>query len=209
MLKVQAVILDIDGTLWDSTEVVAAAWNKAIVNHTDLDVTLTGEGIKPEFGKPLDEIMLDLFPQLSENERKTLGRHCYRYENEECSKDGCIVYDGVVETIKKLHDTHRVFIVSNCQDGYIESFLAATKLHDFVDDFTCPGYTGKLKGDNIRIIRRRNGVGSAVYVGDIMADFTASQKAGVGFIHARYGFGQVENPPYAIDNFSQLLDIIE
>ena len=52
-----AIIFDVDGTLWDSTEEVAVSWNQAIRERTSLERVLTGEELKKEFGKPLDEIM--------------------------------------------------------------------------------------------------------------------------------------------------------
>ena len=49
---------------------------------------------------------------------------CCRYEHEALQNDPChICYPGVVETIRKLSGQVKVFIVSNCQSGYIELFL--------------------------------------------------------------------------------------
>lgn len=48
---------------------------------------------------------------------------------------------------------------------------------------------------------------SPVYVGDTLGDFNACQAAGVPFIFASYGFGQVENPYKRIKKPADLLDI--
>ena len=40
------IIFDVDGTLWDSTDVVAESWNLAIEENSDLHLNLTGEGLK-------------------------------------------------------------------------------------------------------------------------------------------------------------------
>ena len=60
------IIFDIDGTLWDSTESVAKAWNRAIMEQENLDLHLTGEKLMPLFGKTMDEIEAALFPDFSQ-----------------------------------------------------------------------------------------------------------------------------------------------
>ena len=32
-MRVDGIIFDVDGTLWDSTEIVAGAWNQAIIEE--------------------------------------------------------------------------------------------------------------------------------------------------------------------------------
>ena len=35
-----------------------------------------------------------------------------------------VILEGVQETIKKLSEKYPLYIVSNCQDGYIEAFCS-------------------------------------------------------------------------------------
>ena len=74
---IEGIIFDVDGTLWDSTEEVADSWNQAIKEQTDMDRTLTAEQLKREFGKPLEEIMDDLFPELAQKEQELSLIHIY------------------------------------------------------------------------------------------------------------------------------------
>ncbi len=46
----------------------------------------------------------------------------------------------------------------------MKHFFAVFKIRRVFKDFTCPAYTGRLKGENIRIIMERNGLSEAVYV---------------------------------------------
>lgn len=204
---IEGIIFDVDGTLWDPTEEVAYSWNQAIKEQTDMDRTLTAEQLKREFGKPLEEIMDDLFPELAQKEQERLADHLYKYENKWVETAPCIVYDQMAETVRELSRKYKLFIVSNCQSGYIEAFLKNTGLGEYFADYTCPGDTGKLKGENIRIIMERNGIKEAIYVGDTQGDANACKEAGIPMIFAAYGFGQVEEEHVAIQSFGELLEL--
>ena len=111
------------------------------------------------------------------------------------------------ETIQKLSKKYPLFIVSNCQAGYIEAFLENTGLQKYFADHLCPDDTGRLKADNIKIIMEQNGIEEAVYVGDTQGDADACKEAGVPMVYAAYGFGKVEDECVTIQQFDQLLDL--
>ena len=60
------IIFDIDGTLWDSTEVVAESWNRAIQEKSSIKKIVTAEELKALFGRPVNEIIENVFPMLSD-----------------------------------------------------------------------------------------------------------------------------------------------
>ena len=203
----KGIIFDVDGTLWDSTKEVAIAWNKLLQEEWEGHEILTVEGLQKEFGKPMEAIAESLFPELPEKERMELLGKMMVYENELVAVGPCVIYDGVPETIKALSEKYPLYIVSNCQDGYIEAFLKNSGLGEYFKDFTCPAYTGRLKGENIRIIMERNGLDEAVYIGDTQGDANACKKAGVPMIFATYGFGEVEGEYPSIQSFAELQDM--
>ena len=51
-----SIIFDVDGTLWDSADSVAAAWNLAIKKFSSLDITLDREILGSVFGKTMTDI---------------------------------------------------------------------------------------------------------------------------------------------------------
>ncbi|MBR5337442.1 MAG: HAD family hydrolase [Lachnospiraceae bacterium] len=205
----KALIFDVDGTLWDSTEVVAQAWNAALEEYTDWDLRVNGELLKKHFGKPMSEIAKAVFPDCSDEERDHVSEKCMDNQNPWLLKYKPALYDGVTETLKELYKQYNLFIVSNCHSGYIETLMDISGIREYITDFTCPPYTGKYKADNIRLIMERNGIEDAMYVGDTIMDYNACSRAGVPFIFCRYGFGDVpeEKCSYIINSFSELLGI--
>lgn len=204
----QGIIFDMDGTLWDSAENVAKSWNLAIEESGLLKKTLTKEDISGVMGKTMDVIADLLFAELSGEARMELLEACCARENDYLREHGGILYDKVEETLQKLKQMgYHLYIVSNCQSGYIEAFLDYYGLWKLIEDIECYGNNLLQKGENIRLLAERNALDMAVYVGDIQGDYDASRMAGVGFIHAAYGFGTIDAEVPEIHSFAELADI--
>ncbi|MBR3232137.1 MAG: HAD family hydrolase, partial [Lachnospiraceae bacterium] len=134
-----AVIFDVDGTLWDSRREVADAWRLVTSVHRLPYTHITPERLKDEFGKPMIEIARSLFPDLSENELLPLCKELCDFEVEYLKTHFPNVYSGVRELFLALTERNiPLFIVSNCQAGYIEDLLMTNDLEDFVKDHLCP-----------------------------------------------------------------------
>lgn len=202
------IILDIDGTLWDTTPVVAKAWGKALEGHDEVKWRPTPDNLKKLFGQPMWAIAATIFPELSEPEQMKLMDHCCKYEEEALKKIPGKVFDGVVETIKSLSDDHKICIVSNCQAGYIELTMETLGIRDFITDFECPAYTGLPKGENCKLIMERNGFHSGIYVGDTQGDAEAADFAGIPFVYCAYGFGAPDRYAHKIEKFSELKQLM-
>ena len=208
-LQIDSLILDVDGTLWDSTGIVAGAWTQALLDSGCKGITVTPELLKSLFGKTMDVIADHLVPHLPKEERKRLMDDCCVYEHQALEADECrICYSGVCETIQKLSESVPVCIVSNCQSGYIELFLEKTGLGPYITDTECFGNTGRNKGENIRLVAERNHFRAPVYVGDTQGDAEASAEAGIPFVFASYGFGHPERADVVIETFEDLLKLI-
>lgn len=208
-MKAESVILDVDGTLWDTTEIVAKAWNRAICEAGIEDVTVTSDDLKQLFGKTMKEIAEALLGNYSDEKQDEVMDLCCKYEHEALEEDPCdVLYPEVRETIMELSKAHRVFIVSNCQSGYIEMFLKKTNLEAYVTDIECYGNTKKCKGDNIKLVIERNAITDVVYVGDTKGDYEASVYAQIPFVFAEYGFGDVPESSERIKRFSELLETL-
>lgn len=199
-----AIIFDLDGTLWDSTASIRDIWNTVIEQETKKPSRLTQEDIRALMGKTMEDIAAALFPDDSISEQARLIGLCGEAENEYLARQGAILYDGLEDTLRSLSRDHRLFIVSNCQNGYIQAFLHAHGLAEYFSDFEMSGRTGHPKWDNIRLLMERNGLTEAVYVGDTEGDQNASRLADIPFIFAAYGFGSVSDPDGVIHSLVEL-----
>ncbi|MCD7737261.1 MAG: HAD family hydrolase [Lachnospiraceae bacterium] len=206
--KMDGMILDVDGTLWNSTGIVAKAWTRAVRENGCPDMTVTPEMLQALFGRPMDVIADHLLPQLTPEHRYHIMKVCCGYEHQALREDECrICYPGVPETIRELAAGVSLFIVSNCQAGYIELFLEKTGLGSYITDFECYGNNGKSKSENIRLVVERNALQAPVYVGDTQGDADAAKEAGIPFIFAAYGFGTADHADAEISSFAELISI--
>ena len=210
------ILLDIDGTLWNTTGVIADAWRGGACALGVDGSVITPDNLKKEFGKTMDVIFSDLYPDITD--REFLARIEDEFvEREEQALASLtdddvagILYPDVRTTIEELSKVHRLFIVSNCQAGYIEQFMDKSHTTGFITDHLCYGDTGNGKGDNIITLMEKNDISpdDAFYVGDTVGDYEASCYAGIRMIHCRYGFGTVANAYAHIDSFAELKDLM-
>ena len=129
------------------------------------------------------------------------------YENEYLLTHPGALYPGVREALCRLAGEYELYIVSNCQDGYIQVLMKVCGLEELIRDIECFGRTGRPKGDNIRLVTERNHLDRALYVGDTAMDQEAADKAGVPFVHASYGFGQAVEPAGVIGEIGELVEL--
>ena len=205
----KGIIFDMDGTLWDSAEGVAKAWTEIVQKEHDKNRIISVADIQGVMGLTMDKIADILFSDLSKEDRMILLEKCCAHENEYLSKNGGKLYPDLEETLQVLSRDYDLFIVSNCQSGYIEAFLEYYGFGHYFKDIECYGNNLLPKGDNIRGIVERNQLDKAVYVGDIQGDYDATMAAGLPFIHAEYGFGTIKQEVPKIHTFKELIDVIK
>lgn len=205
--NLDGIIFDVDGTLWDSTKPIAKVWTRAVRENTDLDLQVSADDLRRLFGKTMTEIARALFPSLPAEKQKQVMNACYAYENDYLESHPGVLYEGVVDTFGALSKKINLYIVSNCQCGYIELFIKAAGLEHCVKDHLCFGETNVSKGQTIRLLMERNHLEHVAYVGDTRGDADACKEAEVPFIFAEYGFGDVPDAEYRIGRISELCGI--
>ncbi|EKQ56049.1 MULTISPECIES: HAD family hydrolase [unclassified Clostridium] len=204
----KGIIFDLDGTLWDASTQVVPAWNIVLNRHSELNKQITIDDMKGFMGKTIDAIAKIMFPEMDLEKSVKILKECCSEEQIYLCKHGGILYPKLEDTLKLLTKNYSLYIVSNCQDGYVQAFLDYHKLWSYFEDIEMSGRTGKCKGENIKIIIERNKLKESVYVGDTIGDLEGANYAGIPFIYAEYGFGKLDNVKYSISSISDITRII-
>lgn len=201
------LIFDMDGTLWDATPGLMGVSNSVIEKELGMKEYLTQEKVKSVMGLEIEEIANVYFPQLDRDRKLEIMYKIIENENPYLAKHGGKLFSGVKETLSKLQEKYDLMVVTNGQEGYVQAMYQGNNLGSYFCDYEEFGRTMKPKGENIRLIMERNGYKKAYYIGDTQKDLESCQMAGVPFVYAAYGFGQVDSYDKKIDSFEQLLDI--
>ena len=208
MMITDGILFDLDGTLWDSCRVVAESWGETLRCVYGEENAPSLEEVRGIMGMTAEEITRALFFRFGEKAGEVCLR-CIREENAYIARHGGDVYPGVKEMLETLSENFPLFLVSNCQEGYIPCFLTSAGFTDCFRDWLCEGDTGQGKAENIRMLCERNGLKHPVYVGDTRSDELSARQAGCAFVHAAYGFGGAERPDAAVQSPKDLEKLFE
>ena len=207
-MNYESLIFDIDGTLWDSRQLVAEGYNIQLEKEGLSHLAVTAEDLRPLFGKVMTEIADVILASIDPKERYDLMERCMKTENDYLFANECrIGYPNVKETLAELAKKYRLFIVSNSQCGYPELCIDKLGLGDYIEGHLCFGDTGTSKGKTIRTLIQKHHIGSCIYIGDTQGDLEACQEAGIPFIFCTYGLGQAESWDAKIDSIEELLEM--
>jgi len=205
--KYESIIFDLDGTLWDACPTTVKAWNKKLI-ELGLKGKLSEDDIRSVTGQTQDVCIerlvsdqIEITPELVEELTQA--------EMEEMKNSGGRLFDGVKEGIMLLSKKYPLFIVSNCLEWYLNKFFEKSGLKEYFVDWDCWGSSGIAKAKMIKSIIANNNLNKSVYIGDTVSDEEAASSAGVGFIHAKYGFGFTKNPQVIAKSFGDVIKLFD
>ncbi len=202
---IDSAVFDLDGTLWDTCPTCAIAWNGVLARRGIRFREITEHDVRRVVGKPHDQCIREVFVGLPESDVRVLIEETLVEDNRAVAELGGILYPDVESGLRQLAARFPLFIVSNCQAGYIETFLGWTGLGSCFRDFECWGNTGRAKAANLSALIERNGLLRPVLVGDTAGDQSAARECGVPFVYVDYGFGACADVDRRFSSFGALV----
>ena len=181
-MKNKGIIFDLDGTLWSTSAQIVPVWNQVLDGMGLTPVTMAQ--MNSFMGKTPDMIASMMLPDMPHSDAMRVFAEC-------------------------VGKKYFLAVVSNCGTGYLDIFLDYHKMREVFDDWETFGGTGMQKAENIRLVVQRNGLESAVYVGDTELDKQSAEEADVAFIWAKYGFGNNLSAKYSIGSITELPAVAE
>lgn len=207
MEKIDSIIFDLDGTLWSTIDCSVKTLKEVKDKYNEIIFDISAEEVKSSMGLPFDEIVKKYYGYLEKEKAIIYAKEAFETNIRNLLKNGGTLYSKMQDTIKLLSKKYKLFIVSNCIEGYIESFLKTSKLENYFTDYESNGRTKLSKGENIKLVIERNNLKNAVYVGDTISDKLAADYAKTPFIYASYGFGEVKEYDYKLENIEDIIKI--
>lgn len=209
--RYKAVILDLDGTLLDTTAGVVFAVEKTIVERKlpmPDNVTL-----KTFVGPPM-QLSFQKHFGLSEEEA-LIAANDFRTNYKSHSLLRAELYPGVIEALEELKRRgYKLAVATNKSHENAMAILEHFGVAQLCDFAMGSDLAGKLKKADI-IVRCLAGLGvepeKAVYVGDSVFDLEGATSVGMDFIGATYGFGFDAREDIgwpSVDRFPVILNLV-
>lgn len=199
-----ALIFDLDGTLWDAAAASTHGWNQAL-EKLGRSTRVTVEGIRSVSGTPFHQCVATLLPELHPADESVI-EFIDEHERLGIEQIGGELYPGVAEGLGALAERYPLFLVSNCPDWYLEAFFRISRLRDRFAGWDCHGASGLDKASMLGRLRDEFGLDHPVYVGDTQGDHQAADSALMDFVFASYGFGRVSAASFSFPTFADLTE---
>lgn len=201
-MKYEAILFDLDGTLWNANESCTKGWNTVLerLNHRE---RITVKKMNSVTGKPIDDIIDILLPGIKE-EYDNIKELLTRAEKEAIEKYGADIFPGVLEKTKELSQYYKLFIVSNCQEWYLNKFIEYSGLKPVLSGWDCLGSSLTEKHIMISTIKKKYNIKKALYIGDTLHDKESAELSNSDFIQVTYGFGDPVKNVFNFNNFNAL-----
>ena len=202
---VDALIFDMDGTLWDGVETYAQGFND-FFNSKKINRKITKDDIKGYMGLEEDKFLEATIPEFPYNERKNAYKQIIEFQYKRIESEGGILYDDVKKGLSKLSEKYKLFIVSNCPEFTIDYFIKWAKIENMITDSLAHGKNYKPKHQNIKFLIEKYRLQNSYYIGDTDSDSKQSNMVPLSFVFVDYGFGTTENYNLKFCSFTQLTD---
>lgn len=215
-MRIKAVILDFDGTMGDTQDLIVRTMQQTI-QQLGLP-SRTDEQCAAMIGLPLKHTFTTLI-EMSEE----MGERCaelYRRLFNENNVPGAVpVFPNVLDTVRTLHERGLILTIASARrrDTLVE-FLESMNFMQYIPYVISASDIENAKPAPDMVLKTLEdyhlSADEAIVVGDTKYDIEMAHRAGVKAVGVTYGNGTVEElraygAEYIIDDFAQLLDIVQ
>ncbi len=177
----KAAIFDVDGTLVDSVDLHAAAWQRALAKFGHQVSFIDARG---QIGKGGDKL-IPLF--LSDAEQADHGEAMEEYRTKLFRSEYMRLvrpFTAVPELLRRLRDAGlKVAVASSAKQAELDVYLEVAGITDLIDANTCSDDVGQSKPDpdifEAALEKLGCGADEAMVIGDTPYDAIASKRAGI------------------------------
>ncbi|WP_410512000.1 HAD hydrolase-like protein [Paenibacillus sp. BR2-3] len=219
LTKPEAMVFDMDGTLFQTESLLLPAYHKMfdILREEGLysGPTPPEERILSSLGMVLEQIWKNVMPEADEAVHRRADQLLLQLEIEGLEAGGTLLYPKVVETLRALKERGiRLFVASNGLKDYIHSIVVVHELKDLFEDLYSAGGQGTAtKVELLRLLLDNHGISNAWMVGDRSSDVEAGKGNGQTVIGCAYaGFGredELKGSDVIISSFDELLNLYD
>jgi len=217
LIKPEAMIFDMDGTLFQTETLLLPAYHK-LFDILREEGHYEGETPDEELmlgclGMLLEDIWKKVIPDATPAARNRANELLLQLELEGLSDEAAVLYPEVKETLEELHRRGvRLFVASNGLEDYVKGISQARGLMPLFEGIYSAGEHGTAsKVDLVRLLLDQHEIKDAWMVGDRSSDVEAGKENGQTVIGCRYaGFGkdqELKGSDVVIHSFSQLLKL--
>jgi HAD superfamily hydrolase (TIGR01509 family) len=180
---IDGIIFDVDGTLVDSNDLHAQAWQEAF-RHFGKDVPF--DQIRKHIGKGGDLLVPDL---LNGKEMRTFGQELMDYRKEIFTGkylEQVKPFPGIRETVEQLAEGRRILLASSADPDEVKHYVKLIGLKDIIDGSTSKkdAEFSKPSPEIFEAALEKLGTDAdrTITVGDTPYDVLASHRAGLTIV---------------------------
>ena len=130
-----SILFDLDGVLWDTIESCVKVLAEVKNKHKEITRDITAEEVRRCMGLPFEQIVEIYYGYIEKEKAVLLAQEAFRNNIQNLLENGGIPYPNLENTIRGLSKRYKLCIVSNCVEGYIESFLKTSGLKEYFYDY--------------------------------------------------------------------------
>lgn len=212
----QAVIFDMDGTLFRTETILERALDEAferLRNEGQWQGATPIDTYRNIMGVPLPVVWETLLPYHETAVREATDTYFLMRLVENIKSGNGALYPGVTELLEQLSAMgHTIFIASNGLIPYLEAIVSHYGLNRWVTEtYSIEQIETLDKGDLVAQIVAKYDIQDGFVVGDRLSDIVAAKANGLIAIGCRFDFSQddeLKQADHIIDGLAEIPDIL-